>query len=161
MKKIPLSQNKFALIDNGDYDALSNHKWYASKDRNSWYATRKIRIASKKITVRMHRVILGLKCFDGKEVDHIDGNGLNNQRSNLRTCTNQQNHFNQRPQKKKKSSRFKGVYRHKEVKKWSSQIKINGRKINLGCFIKEVDAAKAYNEGALKYFGEFARPNII
>jgi hypothetical protein len=106
----------------------------------------------------MHRLVLGLG--DNKQiVDHFDHNGLNNQKSNLRPCSNSENISNSRkiiP----KTSRYKGVCWDKERNKWLAKISINKKDIKIGRFDKEKDAARAYDEAALKYFGEFACTNF-
>jgi len=106
----------------------------------------------------MHRFIVG--CAEGLQVDHIDGNGLNNLRENLRICSNNQNQYNQRP-RTNGSSRFKGVSWHKNEKVWQATIKFNGRQTWLGQFNSEERAAMAYNEAARRMFGEFALLNIV
>ena len=109
MKKIPLTQNKFALVDDADYDWLNQFKWYARNEGQRYYACRSFRVDGHVHHIVMHRLILGLKEGDGKITDHIDGNGLNNSRSNLRICTSAENNFNQRPQAGK-TSKYKGVH---------------------------------------------------
>lgn len=106
----------------------------------------------------MHRAVIGAK--KGQIVDHINGNRLDNQRSNLRFCTHSQNQFN-RAKKKNCSSRFKGVAWHAPYKKWNAYIEPLGKKINLGYFSNEVEAAKAYNQAALKHGGQFAWLNPV
>jgi hypothetical protein len=105
----------------------------------------------------LHRVILGV--LQGATVDHINGNGLDNRRINLRTCTTAENAHNQVPQVGGTSA-FKGVCWNRAVRKWQAQIKHGGRKKYLGVFASEQDAAKAYDVAANKYFGAFARINF-
>ena len=158
MKRIPLTQGKFAIVDNSDYKWLSEFKWCAIRGYSTFYAVRNIRENGRTIMFYMHRVILELKKSDKQQSDHIDGNGLNNRRSNLRICTEQQNAFNRK--RREGSSQFKGVYWQKEVRKWYAHIKINQKDIYLGGFHKETDAAKAYDAAAIGLFGEFARVNF-
>ena len=161
MKRIPLTQSKFALVDDADYDSLRQYRWLTEKGRFTCYAARySHRFAGKNISVKMHRQILGLSRGDKRQCDHRDHNGLNNQRSNLRICTHQENQHNQRRQTRRKSSRFKGVCRVRRRHKWQAQIKYDNRDIYLGYFSDEIDAAKAYDDAARQYFGEFARPNF-
>lgn len=155
MKEIKLTQNKVALVDDEDYEFLSKFNWYAGKGSTTFYAKRSETNNGKKIVIKMHHQIMG-----GKWIDHVDHNGLNNQRSNLRFCTRSQNGMNQRKQKNT-SSIYKGVYFHKSTGKWMSRININGNRIHLGMFDSELDAAIVYNENAIKLFKEFASINVI
>lgn len=158
-KKIPLTQGKFAIVDDEDYERLSVHKWHLQKCGRTYYAMRRVRVPGKKspIAICMHREILGV--LPGLFVDHIDGDGLNNQKSNLRICTHRCNTANQR-KSKNKSSIFKGVTWHKATKKWASQIKKDYHLFHLGLFNNEVEAAKAYDEKAKELFGDFAKTNF-
>ena len=105
----------------------------------------------------MHREIL--KPPKNVETDHKDGNGLNNQRYNLRWATKTQNRQNQRPQEGC-TSRFKGVRWDKNARKWRACIKVQGKQVHLGFYSLEIDAARAYDNAALLYFKEFARTNF-
>lgn len=109
--------------------------------------------------VGMHRVITSAP--PGMEVDHINGNGLDNRRGNLRVCTKSGNQRNQRVQSRAKTSVFKGVSRWKKNNRWAAFIKLGGRPTYLGSFKSEVDAALAYDAAARKHFGAFARTNFI
>jgi len=153
MKEIPLTQGKFALVDKEDYEYLCQWKWYACKDHNTFYAQASIYKNGKPTTIGMHRLIL-----DAKQIDHKDGNGLNNQKENLRPCNGHQNQANRRPTKG--TSKYKGVYWNKQCNKWKSRIQFNGKRIHLGLFDSEIEAAKAYDKAAKLHFGEFARFNL-
>ena len=107
----------------------------------------------------MHRVIL--KAKKGQYVDHGDDNGLNNQRNNIRICTNSQNLQKARKKKGKASSKYKGVHFVEMTKKWKATITTNYKFYYLGCFKTEKEAAIAYNKAAKKYYKDFARLNII
>lgn len=156
MKQIPLTRNKFTLVDDEDYSYLSQWKWNCS---HYGYAVRQERLENgKKKNILMHRVIA--KTPEGKLVDHKNMDRLDNRRNNLRNCTKSQNEANATKYKNNKSG-YKGVYKHSQTGKWVSTLRLNNKNINLGCFRNIVDAAKAYNEAATKYFGEFASLNNI
>lgn len=156
---IKLTQGKFAIVDDEDYERLSRYGWYAIKYKEDYYAARHICLKGKMKTILMHRIILGLKCGDNKQIDHINHITLDNRRCNIRICTHQQNNFNREPLPNK-SSRFKGVSRKKYSNKWRVVIEISGRAKHLGYFNNEVDAAYAYDAAAKEYFGEFAWLNF-
>lgn len=153
MKHIKLTCNKKAIVDNEDFYYLNNFKW---QYHNKNYAVHHIR---NRKSILMHRFIMNIS--DPKvEIDHINHNGLDNRKSNLRICSNRQNHYNSKIRKDNKSG-FKGVYFHKVSKKWEVRIKFNGRKLYLGQFKSKLDAAKKYNDAAKIYYGEFALLNSI
>jgi hypothetical protein len=158
MKEIKLTQNKVALVDDEDFERLKGFHWYTRKTGNLFYAVYKIKKSQKSTTFYMHRIIL--QVLTGVPVDHVDGNGLNNQKVNLRLCTHQENMQNRKTQKNNKSG-LKGVSWHKNEEKWRAVIKAEGKYKHLGYFPTKELAALAYNEAAVKYFGEFARTNNI
>lgn len=152
MKEIKLHGGYIAMVDDEDYDTLNKYNWHRS---HYGYAERR-----EGGIIKMHKQILG---FPELETDHIDGNGLNNQKSNLRICSHADN---MRNQKKKKCglSRYKGVsLNHKWNKTNNYRVSImkNYKRYHIGYFKTEKEAAVAYNDAAIKYFGEFARLNII
>lgn len=158
MKKIKLTQNKYAFVDDGDYDYLNQFKWCAvktSKRIKSMYAVRCEwdRKTKKRINIPMHRIIM--KAPKGLTVDHIDGDGLNNQRSNLRLATPSQNLIN-RTIPPNNTSGYKGVTWNKRNQNWVSSIQTNRKRKYLGCFKNKKLAYKAYCEAAKKYHKEFA-----
>ena len=143
------------IVDDDDFWELSKHKWYCS---GQGYAVRTIGQKPHQYNIRMSRIIINAP--DGMQVDHIDGDPLNNQKNNLRLCTNADNSRNSRKQRRVTSSRFKGVCWHKIGKKWMASIEANGNAIYLGLFNNEEEAAHAYDQSATKLFGEFARLNF-
>ena len=104
----------------------------------------------------MHRLIM--QAIDGQYVDHINGDGLDNRRENLRICTHAQNMQNQMPVRLG-TSKYKGVSWDKVAKKWAAHINLDGKPKKLGRFVAEEDAAKAYDSAAIEHYGEYARPN--
>ena len=157
MKKIKLTKNKIALVDNEDYESLNKYKWYASEVKGVFYAKRNVLRSNKgQETILMHRVVLPSPIE--LDVDHIDNNGLNNQKSNLRVCTRSQNIMNSSLSNKNKSG-YKGVSWHKGNNRYMSYIKLEYKQIHLGSFSDPIDAALAYDVAAIKYHGEFAKTN--
>lgn len=160
MKKIDISSkrhpNTFAIIDDEDFEYLNQWKWYYHQG----YAHRTLHLNSKKAkTISMHRTIM--KEPKDKLVDHINMNGLDNRKSNLRICNKKENSRNSGIQKNNKSG-YVGVSKNSSSKKlWQVRIGYNGNKIHLGYFNDKIEAAKAYNEKALELYGEYARLNII
>lgn len=150
-----LGKNKTAIIDDEDYVLLSNYIWYAKKDKNSWYAAANKYDEAKHTIIKMHQIILGKR--KGYVIDHINGNGLDNRKENLRFVTRSQNKMNQ--QNTYGSSKYKGVSWHKNAKKWTSYIRHNGKLTHLGLFSSEEEAARAYDSKAKELFKEFASLN--
>ena len=157
MKKIPLTQNEYALVDNDDFELLKGYRWQCHKEGKSIYAVTGIVKKGKKKTLRMHRVIM--KAKPGQHIDHKDGNGLNNQKNNIRFATPSQNLMNSNP-RKNNSSKYKGVSFRKSTKKWEAYISFYKKRTHLGFFKDEIDAAKAYDAKAKELFGEFCRLNF-
>lgn len=142
-----------ALVDDADFDLVAPFHWSRDIQRNTTYA-RSIRRGHK--TMSMHHLILGADA--GQIIDHRNGDGLDNQRHNLRLCTNAQNQQNR--QKGRGASSFKGVSRRSPRGGWQATIKTNGRTHYLGSHATEIEAARAYDRKALELFGEFAGLNF-
>lgn len=151
-----LTQGQFTLVDDEDYESISKHKWYAQKDRNAYYAVRR----DGKRRRKMHRQIIGLPYDDIRIPDHIDHNGLNNQRYNLRIATRSQNSANRRS-RKNATSKYLGVSIDRLDKSWQVHVVKEGVQTYVGVFKNEVDAAIAYNKAASRIHGEFAHLNKI
>lgn len=157
MKKIPLTQGKFTMVDDEDFERVSEHKWCASKRYGKkYYAVRGLTIEGYQTSMSIHRLIMNAK--KGQEVDHIDGDGLNNRRSNLRFCTKAQNQMNRAVSIG--SSVYKGVYLSTKKDKWRACVRFNRKVTHLGYFATQKAAALAYDEKARELFGDFARPNF-
>lgn len=159
-KQIPLSKGLFALVDDADYEWLSQWKWYASTHKCGAYAMRHAPNPAKcprQISIFMHRLILNAP--NGYEVDHINHNGLDNRRANLRVVTVAQNQCNRKHEYG--SSRFKGVHWDKVRGQWRAYIWYNKKGIKLGHYPDERAAARAYNEAAKRLFGAFACLNAV
>lgn len=134
MKEIKLTQGLTTMVDDEDFDYLNQFNWCAIKYKHTFYAIRNSpRVNGKSKSIRMHREIL--KTPANMITDHIDLNGLNNQRYNLRVVTKQQNAFN---------TKAKGYSFNKNAGKWSASIKVNGKKKHLGYFETKKKARKAY-----------------
>lgn len=156
-KEIPLSKGKVAIVDAADYEWLNQWKWSASENRSgTWYARRSLGTRDEQHTLMMHRAILNVQ--SKLHVDHINGNGLDNRRFNLRLCTPAQNQYN-RGICANNTSGFKGVYWVKGHEKWQAQIHVNGKHYHLGFFDTAEAAAYAYDTAALELHGEFAKLN--
>ena len=152
VRYIPLTKGLFAIVDAADYERVSRYKWCATGSGCRAYACRSVN--GKQLS--MHRFLMNPS--KGMVVDHIDGNRLNNRRSNLRVCTVQQNVWNSRP--KGKSSRYKGVCRDKDKKKWVVYVRRDGHNWYMGRFDVEIEAARAYDRKAFELFGEYAWLNF-
>lgn len=158
--QVPLTQNLTALVDEADHERVSKHKWHARKGIYGFYAARNVNLPSGKRGIELlHRFILGLS--DPKiSIDHINHDGLDCQRHNLRSATPSQNQANRRKAKTKKSSRFKGVSWHSQNKNWRAVIMSNRHLQHIGSFKSEIEAAKAYDAAATRIFGDFAHTNF-
>lgn len=161
MKKIKLTQGRFALVDDEDFEWLNQWKWSFSghKGRKHGYAVRRIYPNGryqKGIVMLMHRFIMDPPA--NMEVDHVDRNTTNCQRHNLRICSRFENMRN--TSKRENRSGFRGVYWYQSPKSWGARIVMNKKHIFLGLFENKEDAARSYDEAAKKYHKEFARLNF-
>lgn len=152
MREILLENGGVTRVDDEDYGFLTQFGWHRHKTRWNNYVRR-----HRPTPIYIHRLLLSSP--EGVLVDHRDGDGLNNQRSNLRLATPLQNSQNYRRSREGCTSQYKGVCWAKTTSNWKAQIKVNGKSLTLGYFDSELEAALAYNEAALKYHGEFACPN--
>lgn len=145
---VPLAGGYFALVDSEDYERTMQFNWCSYKNGNRRYA--------QSDHVPLHHFILGVK----GEIDHKNGNGLDNRKSNLRPCTKHENMRNVAKAQNPKSSCYKGVSYQQGIAKWKAEITFNGRRSYLGVFVDEEKAARAYDAAAVRLFGEFARLNF-
>lgn len=159
MKQIPLSKGFFAIVDDEDFEWLSKIKWHALPRKLTTYASLSWDIQNKRRGTVMHRYIMGIEYQKGVFVDHINGNGLDNRRQNLRICTLIQNLYNKRLSPRNKSG-FKGVY-NGESGKWHARIGVHSKSYPLGVYDTPEDAARAYNKAAVKFHAEFANLNQV
>jgi hypothetical protein len=164
MKEIPLTRGYAALVDDEDFDRVVAHKWHALVNTRAdgsvrVYGQRSVRNPGGDRTAQMlHRFIMSAP--DGVQVDHINGNPLDNRRANMRDCTNAENRRNMRP-RTGGTSAYKGVCWHKGHAKWAAELMANRKKKFLGYFTSEQEASHAYDIAAQKYHGQFARLNRV
>lgn len=154
MKKIRLDKNNYAIVDDDDYKWLSAYNWCLQRGYSSFYAIRN-NPQSKPTTITMHRQILGLN--DSRRTDHINGNGLDNRRSNLRISSAGQNRANSKPNK---GRRFKGVHYRNAPNSYGVQITTKEKRIWIGTSKTEIGAARMYDIAARKHHGKFAKLNF-
>jgi hypothetical protein len=160
-RRVLLTGGRYALVDQKDFYRVNDLDWIVKEDYDSIYAVHFLKIPenSSKL-ISMHRFILNPP--EGIFVDHRNCNGLDNRRDNLRPATRGQNNCNRR-KRKGCSSKYKGVYFHKSRKgrkKWDAYINVNGKRIFLGTYQTQEEAAMAYDAAAKKYYGQFARLNF-
>lgn len=155
-KEINLSRGLVAIVDDDLFDYLNQWKWYAYPHRGTFYARRNrgVTEAGKPQEIMHVRI---MQPREGNQVDHINGNGLDNRRENLRECTHTENMRNRKIHRNNTSG-YKGVYKKKQG--WFSAISVNGEFKYLGCYTEKEDAAKAYDVAAKDFYGEFAKTNF-
>lgn len=152
---ISLTRGKETCVDLVDWDRVKEHRWYALRCKNQFYARKSVWVEGKCTWISLHRFLMG---ENAQDIDHEDGDGLNNRRDNLRPCSHASNQANKR-MSRNNTSGFKGVV--KSGPKWRARIEIRGTLHSLGSFTDPADAARAYNVAAKKAFGEFARLNPV
>lgn len=145
--------NREVTIDSEDAAVVLSHSWCLSKKGNRFY------VIDRKNNIYLHRLLTG--AHEGKVVDHINGNSLDNRKVNLRECLHKENIRNRRGKNKNNTSGFKGVFWMKHAKLWRAQIKVDKKIIYLGYFKDKVKAAIAYNAAAIKFHGAFASLNEV
>jgi hypothetical protein len=155
--KLSLPLNEYALIDDEDWETVKPYHWFICKDYKMFYVIAHTKNSKgKDTTIRLHRLIMDAK--KGQIVDHINGEGRDNRRCNLRVCTHTQNLQNQHSTCG--ISKYKGVSWHKPISQWRAVLVFNKKGISLGYFKNEKDAAMAYDKKARECFGEFAHLNF-
>lgn len=158
MKEIPLTQGFVALVDEEDYEAASRFRWCVHSHDGGvrYYARRRVRVSEpyQSVQITLHMWLTGWPY-----TDHINGNGLDNRRSNLRQVTHAQNCANQR-RPRSNTSGFKGVSWRKDIQRWAAYIRNNGEASHLGMFDSKEEAARAYDAAALTVWGEYAALNF-
>jgi hypothetical protein len=159
-RRIRLSGPRYAKVDAEDYELLKRYEWFAFCNGHNFYIKR---LAAKPESgkwpfISMHREIV--KAREGMVVDHKNRDTTDNRRANLREATYAQNMTNAPKVRVPTSSKYKGVCKRKNRRKWRAQIKANGKQIHLGSFEDEIEAAKAYDAAAREYYGEFAYLNF-
>lgn len=156
MKTITTKQGGEFRVSDAAYERVKMWRWHTQRNG---YAVRTVHGFTGYKTIYLHREVIDAP--HGFEVDHIDGDKTNCQDSNLRVCTRRQNGMNQHKQRQRTTSRYKGVYWRKDIDRWQAQIKTDDRRVFLGFFDDEIEAARAYDKAAIQHFGQFARLNGV
>jgi hypothetical protein len=158
-RRIYLGEGEWTIVEPGDYYWLKRYNWYLSGNGKEFYAFTNVKIGPGKTKIdSMHRMIMNHPA--GLIVDHQNNLPLDNRRANLRLATHSENAYNRPKIRSKTSSKYIGVYFEKASGRYTVKIRVNGKRLWLGRFVNEVEAAKAYDEAAKKYHGEFARLNF-
>jgi hypothetical protein len=157
-RRIPLTKEKYAVVDPDDYQRLSEYNWHVKKTAHTLYAKRSARTGNTMTQIYMHRCVIKLPA--GMVADHINHNGLDNRKANLRPVTRAQNSQHKKKINTKSRSMYKGIYYDRRDKVWCARITCNGKTTHLGSFKDEIEAAKTYDQAAKKYHGQFAGLNF-
>lgn len=158
MKWIYLNNEKKTCVDDADFERFRDYKWTAANVHGYWIAVRKAKLGDgRRTTIMLHREIL--HAGSDLQVDHINGDTLNNTRSNLRLCLQSENKRNRKKPSTGVTSKYKGVSLWRG--RWKAQITSHGTTHYLGLFKTEAEAAKAYNEAAEELHANFARKNRV
>lgn len=150
-------------VDDEDVDRICSRKWYINRSgihSKRYYFLSNDRYNNRRITISLHRFLMNCTPYDGRVVDHINGDTLDNRKSNLRICTHGENVRNQRLIRKNSGSVYKGVRWHKRDRIWYAGIRVNNTSIHLGRYNSPLEGAKAYDMAAIYYFGDFSRTNF-
>jgi hypothetical protein len=158
MRKIQLTKGFVALVDDEDFEYLNQWKWNAQIGTHTWYAVRNYGKRPNRKKLWMHKVIMNTP--NKIETDHINNNGLDNRKENLRKCKKEENQWNI-PKRKNNTSGFIGVYPNMTKKKFISKIQFGKIRIHLGSYNTIEEAAYAYDKAAIKYHGNFAKLNGV
>ncbi len=156
-KTIPLTQGRFAIVDDDVYEWASKHKWFTQRSGRRFYACRRVGKQNAQTQLFLHREILNAP--KGIMVDHINGDGLDCTRGNMRLASNAENQHNT-PKRVNNTSGYKGVSFHRPNGKWRASLQLHGKQIHVGYFSAIEDAVIAYDQAALRYHGEFATTNL-
>jgi hypothetical protein len=159
MKAIPLTQGLATFVDDDDYEKVKSFKWHLTENGRVRYARRQWRENGVCFKIYLHRLLLDAP--KGMEVDHIDGDGLNNRRCNLRLCTHAQQAQAFQGKRLEKTSKYRGVSWVTRDKRWTVHLQHNQQQIYLGYFTNEVLAAHVHDVAAVELFGEFAQLNFL
>jgi len=155
-----MAQPRYAKVEPADYERLRGYEWLCNKGGNSFYAYRRVATGKgkKEALKYMHQEVI--KVGDGMVVDHINHDGMDNRSGNLRAASHSENMYHRKKRSGTKHSKYKGICWRKKNRKWQVQITFEKKRIYLGSFRNEIDAARAYDRAAMKYHGEFASLNF-
>ena len=156
---VPLTQGMWAVVDAEDAEIAGRRPWTSVAGYRTWYAGAMDLRDGVRVALRLHREVMGLPVGDHRQVDHVNGNGLDNRRRNLRVATAGQNLAN-KASREGSLSKYKGVSPNRGRSKWVARITVDGRTTFLGTFDDETTAALAYDQAAIEAWGHFARPNF-